>query len=56
MLAQLSVIEDQSEALSQVFTQPILFPPSPQSIAELSPMQPFNPWQALTPQILSSPL
>ena len=55
-LAHLSVVEDESEASSQVFTQPILSPSPPRSITEPSPVQHFDSQLASTPQLLSSPL
>ena len=55
-LAHLLVVDDESEASSRVFTQPILSPSPLRSIAEPSPIQPFVSRLASTPQPLSSPL
>ena len=55
-LAHLSVVNNESEASSRVFTQPILLPSPPRSIAEPSPRQPFDSRLASTPQPLSLPL
>ena len=55
-LMHLSVVNNELEALSRVFTHPILSPSPLQSIAEPSPRQPFSSRLAATPQPLSLPL